>query len=64
MNIIRNLPAFTLILIFSGLNSAVYAYHGDDVHRADNCKLDLPNPVLVPDGTEDYEANGKQSACG
>ena len=53
MNIIRKLPAFTLILIFSGLNSAVYAIEK-------RCSLNLPNPVLVPNGTVDYEENGKQ----
>jgi hypothetical protein len=59
MNIKIKLLVSSLIFMFSGLNSAVYAAHGDDVHAGDNCKLDLPSPILEFTGTEDYEANGK-----
>jgi hypothetical protein len=55
MNTIIKLLACSLIFMFSGLNSAVYAAHG----AGDNCKLDLPSPILEFTGTEDYEANGK-----
>ena len=52
MNNIKRLLTFFMVLLFTGLNSAIYA--------ADNCELNLPDPILTYVGTEDYEVRGNQ----